>query len=219
MPKKYGWEEYLVIESDFIQARKFLAFDRQSNLDADSPFLHNEIVLLGSKVETAMKVLIKSGIDKEVIVKSISDYKALLLVMAPDIERYQVTIVGSDASPIRPFEGWSSSSLSWWSAYSEIKHGSSSRLPKLEHGLNLLAAFEILLHLIHVIEAKNRNESHVVYGLSELPKLLNLGFDGLWVLDRERPFLFGYEVSNYNLCKDMAAIKAMAQLLKSEKKD
>jgi len=58
MAKKYEWDNYLIIESEFIEAKKYLSFERQKNYEADSPFLHNEIVLLGSQVETAMKKLI-----------------------------------------------------------------------------------------------------------------------------------------------------------------
>lgn len=207
MSKKYGWEQYLAIESDFVIAKKYLSFDRQLNLDADSAFLHNEIVLLGSKVEVAMKELIKIVSDGRVSVGSMLEYKTLLLVMVPDIESYYVSLTGTDMPPLRPFENWSNKKLSWWSAYSEIKHGSTSRVPKLVHGLMLLAALAILLHLIHIINEKKRNGSFAEYDLSELPKLFTLGFEGAWIVNSTRPFTFGYDVSNYNLCSNNEAIQ------------
>lgn len=218
MINKYDWEQYLAIEDEFIQAKKYLSFDRQSNLDADSPFLHNEIVLLGSKVEIAMKVFIKNGCDGKIVASSISDYKRILLVMVPEIENYYVSLIGIDAPPIRPFYGWSTSALTWWSAYSAIKHGSTSRLPKLEHGLNLLAAYLILLHLIHVLNAKKKNEFSAEYDFIELPKLFRLGFEGTRIFNTERPFLFGFDVSNYHLCENMEAISSVIHQIEEEKK-
>lgn len=195
--KKYEWENYLIIEGEFIEARKYLSFERTVNYEADSPFLHNEIVLLGSKVEIAMKKLIfYANDDNKFRASDISDYKHALLTICPDLEKYETKLINNDLKFI-PFSNWSSNKLQWWDAYSSIKHGS-SRLAKLEHALNLLSAYQILLLIIHVMQSKEANEDKVFYTFAEMPKLLDPNFAR--ELYQSDEVGFGYVFDNIRIC-------------------
>ena len=213
MTKKYDWDNYLIIEQDFIEAKKYLSFERAANLEADSPFLQNEIVLLGSKVEIAMKKLIQCrNKDNSFCPGNISDYKRMLLVIFPDIESYESLLIHSDLK-ITPFKGWSQKQLTWWEAYSKIKHGS-SRIPKLEHALNLLSAYQILLFLIHYED--RCDEEYIFYTFDEMPKLLELQFQ--WELHPFGPIGFGFPREQIKECNNADRIKAEIENIMSERK-
>lgn len=216
MAKKYEWDNYLIIESEFIEAKKYLSFERQKNYEADSPFLHNEIVLLGSQVETAMKKLISyENPDKQFSPGNISDYKRLLLIMFPELEQYTVSIINTEIN-LTPFSSWSSNKLAWWDAYSKIKHGS-SRLPKLEHALNLLAAYAIILHLIHFEESKMEKREYIFYSFREMPQLLVFAFECDMA---EEDFIgYGYAIDQYKICADKSLIKEEIETIKKERED
>lgn len=210
--KKYDWDNYLIIENEFIEARKYLSFERTANLEADSPFLHNEIVLLGTKVETAMKKLISFHNPYESFCpNNISDYKRIILVLFPEIESYETVLTHSDYS-FTPFKDWSKSKLSWWEVYSKIKHGS-SRIPKLEHALNLLSAYQILLFLIQYEEQSNN--VYISYTLDEIPRLLNLQFH------RDTRIFeclgYGYPKEQIKVCEDEENIKNVIDSIREER--
>ena len=210
MKKKYDWENYLIIEDEFIEAKKYLSFERDANLDADSPFLQNEIVLLGSKVEMAMKKLISyRNPDRLFNPSNISDYRKILLVLFPDIELYGSNLLHTD-SQIVPFEDWSKTKLKWWEAYNGIKHGS-SRLPKLDHALKLLSAYQILLFLIHFEEEQDKD--YVFYTFDEMPRLLDLQFH-----HNLYPFGqiigFGFPKNQINVCADDSIILNVIEKIK-----
>ena len=216
MSKKHEWENYLIIESEFIEAKKYLAFDRPANYEADSPFLHNEIVLLGSQVEIAMKKLISfKNPDKRFSPGNISDYKRLLLIMFPELEQYTVSLVNTEIK-MTPFSEWSSKKLSWWDAYSQIKHGS-SRLPKLEHALNLLAAYAIILHLIHFEEAQEEKQEYIFYSFREMPQLLAFGFE--CGVAEEDYIGYGYDIKQYKTCEDESMIKDEIEKIEKEREE
>lgn len=215
MSKKYEWENYLIIESEFIEAKRYLSFERQANLEADSPFLHNQIVLLGSLVEIAMKKLISfHNPEKKFSPGNISDYRQLLLTIYPEIEEYKTLLLNTEIV-FTPFANWSSKKLQWWEVYSKIKHGS-SRLPKLDHALNLLAAYEILLHLIHVEEGKVAGDD-AFYSFREMPRLLSLQFQNY--IGQGDEIGFGYDSKDYNIVDDEEIIKGIINQLISEREE
>ncbi len=212
MAKKFDLEDYKIIENDFIEAKKYISFERTANLEVDSPFLHNEIVLLGSKVELAMKKLIGEIIEKEIFSPgNISEYRQLLLVLFPDIESYESVLINSELV-FTPFKGWSQKKLSWWDAYNSIKHGS-SRLPKLEHALNLLSAYQILLFLIYFKE--QQESEYVFYSLGEMPQLLELNFQK--ELHPFGAFGFGFPKEQIKECVDSNIIEQEILRIKREK--
>lgn len=211
--KKYDWDNYLIIESEFIEAGKYLSFERAENLEADSPFLQNEIVLLGAKVEMAMKKLISfRNKDKSFSPYNISDYKRILLVMFPQLETYKTVLIRYDY-PFIPFKDWSKKKLPWWETYSGIKHGS-SEIPKLKYALDLLAAYQILLFLIHYEE--QRDGEYVFYTLGEMPKLLDIQFDKETIIFGT--IGFGFPREQIKECNDKAIEKVIA-LIKQETKE
>lgn len=214
--KKYGWDNYLIIENEFIEAKKYLSFERQVNFETDSPFFHNEIVLLGSLVEIAIKKLIEfENPDNKFAPNKISDYRRLLLFLFPDIEKYHSTLIYSDII-LKPFEGWSKNRLKWWEAYSSIKHGS-SRLPKLEHALNLLSAYEIILHLIHFEEAKLAGDKYIFYQFTEMPRLLDFGFRSL--VSSTGIIGYGFNADQYKICDDKTCLQQLIDIIKEERSE
>lgn len=213
---KYGWENYLVIENEFIEAKRYLSFDRPANFEADSPFLHNQIVLLGSLVEIAMKKLIDyHNPEKSFSPGNINEYKQLLLTMLPDMEQYQVRLLNTETL-ITPFANWSSKKLQWWEAYNQIKHGS-SRLPKLDHALNALAAYEILLHLIHVEYGRSAGGSGAFYPFREMPRLLGLQF--VKYVGQNDELGYGFAKENYKICENEEEIKKVIDQILQEREE
>ena len=218
MIKKYEWEKYLIIESEFIEAKKYISFDRERNYEADSPFLHNEIVLLGAQVEISMKKLISyHNPVKGFSPYNIGDYRRLLLMVYPEMESYSTSLVNSDIT-FSPFKNWKNGKLAWWDAYSSIKHGS-SRLPKLEHALNLLAAYEILIHLVHCEETKAKGDEYIFYSFREMPGLLRLNIESeLYELD-DGMMGYGFEVAQYNIIDDIDVIKNEIEEIRGEREE
>lgn len=79
--KIYGWQRYLGIENDFLEALFYVSFDIK---DAYSEFFSREIILLGSEIEASFKKLCES--INGATPGNIGEYKAIILEAYPGIE-------------------------------------------------------------------------------------------------------------------------------------
>lgn len=169
--KKYNWDKYLVIEKEFIEAKKYVDFI-DANFNTVSIFFHNEITLLGSEFETACKYMAQK--TKKDIPGSIREYKTLLFDLFPDVIKYRVSFLGSNIS-INPLGEWSEEGKNgkWWDVYTDIKHGTNPKdsKPTLEIALKMLGIYYLILNLIHNIEAYPKDVEYYPYEWSKLVDL------------------------------------------------
>ena len=142
----YGWQRYLSIEKEFVDARYYVSFSVEN---AFSEFFSREITFLGSEIETAFKELCyrinkstpgNMGEYKEIIVKS---FPGLVDVFVKDIETGKISV---------PFQDWDKTRLEWWDAYTGVKHNVVDATATLRIAVQMLQAYEILLFCIGAIE-------------------------------------------------------------------
>ena len=172
---KYLWEKYLNLEKDFIVAKRYVDFDA-SFFNTTSDFFVNEITLLGSLLETALKHLAKLK-NPSCSVGNFGEIKGEILSSFPRIVSFETQMIGTNTA-FKPFDGWDSGNLNWWSIYTDTKHGD-DRHANMETALMMLSAFELVLFIIHAEDIKNgrcpsvnNDNSNVYYSLSEMPLLL-----------------------------------------------
>ena len=138
----YGWQRYLSIEKDFLDAQFYISFNIEN---AYSEFFSREIILLGSEIEAAFKVLCyeidgsKPG--------NIGEYKSTILGSYPRLVNICVRNNYTNQI-IRPFENWDKGGLDWWSVYTNIKHNLVDRSATLSIAVKMLQAYEIILFCI-----------------------------------------------------------------------
>ena len=174
MMEKFGWEQYLIIEEDFIAAKKYINFT-QNNYQVDSIFLRNEIVLLGSEIEIAFKKLI-NYLEPTTDAGNINQYKEKILLYYPNIVNFQTNLLGTEQI-FQPYQNWDADRLSFWDSYVNIKHGINNVLATLKLALDMLSAYEIILYFIHAEETRRQGGKEIEYFPLEWPKLLGLYFN------------------------------------------
>lgn len=179
----YGWERYLYIEQEFLNARQYISFEIKG---AYSDFFARCIILLGAEVEAAMKQLC-AELDSS-NAGNISDYKKAILSHFPNIVNFKVRLLCTDEE-IAPFHGWDNGQLSLWNTYTDVKHSLSIKQDAtLKNALDILAAYQILIFVIQAqknIKTGNFNKGTTAteayaFSLINQPKLLipmNVDFD------------------------------------------
>ena len=176
--KKYGWDTFLFIEEEFIQARRYIDFTT-TNMSATSVFFSNQTILLGAEIEKAFKYLIQL-IDSDKSRGNMADFKQESLLHYPKIPDFY-TYIKDEEIKFYPFHAWHTNGgkLSWWNVYNEEKHG--NKKSTLKDCLELLSAFEILLLIIHSEEINHpefriKEKQYIRYSITDLPKLLETKF-------------------------------------------
>lgn len=155
----FGWQRYLGIEKDFLDAQYYVSFDLT---DVYSEFFTREIIFLGAEIESAFKELCSRLGNTSA--GNISQYKTTILGEYPCIE--DIGIINKRNNSIsKPFEQWNIKSIAWWGVYTGIKHNIVDRHATLKIAMDMLQAFELLLFCI---SATNGN---FMIKLSEMPKL------------------------------------------------
>lgn len=175
--KKYDWDKFLFVEEEFVQAMRYVDFVVE-NMNATSVFFSNKIVFLGSEIEKDCKYLLKL-VDSSLPRGNMKNFKEGILNFYPKIVDFRTYIKGSDLT-FQPFQSWNEKNgrLPWWDAYNNEKHG--LKTATLRDSLELLAALEILLYIIHSEETLKRegmtDGCYTRYTLLELPNLMETKF-------------------------------------------
>lgn len=155
---KYHWEYYLVLEKDFLQTERFIAFDLGKNYlynknvctnYGNSMCFSNEFIKqyqsICSEIDVILKTMCKE-INNNSKAKKIKEYTNEVLKKWPRITNQKV---GMKDIELQPFMNWSLlpyNSPDWWTPYNKVKHKRVTNYKKanLKNVLNSLAALYIL---------------------------------------------------------------------------
>jgi hypothetical protein len=156
----FGWQRYLSIENDFLNAQYYVSFDVQN---AFSEFFTREVILLGAEIEAALKVLCKE-IKPDETAGNMGEYKETILNAYPGI--VNMVIRNRKTNVItKPFEGWDCGHLHWWDIYTHVKHGLVDCEATVKVATDMLQAYEVLLWSISAVRGS------VGISFIEMPKL------------------------------------------------
>lgn len=199
MSDKFFWEKYLSIEKDFIDAKRYVDFV-PANYNVSSDFFSNEIILIGSLIESSLKHLANLR-DPGCSVGNFGEIKGQILTQFPKIVLAETHLNGTE-KVFSPFSGWNDGPLDWWESYTDIKHGKLEKA-SLKLSLVMLSAFEIVLFLIHSEQVRigeisnpDRNRTFVYYSFSEMPSLIIPNFTYTQQMGSGN-FYFLYPISKY----------------------
>lgn len=140
----YGWQRYLGIEKDFLQAQFYVSFKCEK---VYSEFFTREVILLGAEIEAALKVFC-SKIDSTKRPKDMKKYSQIVLGKYPGITEIEVKSRNPEVVAGKPFEGWSEGELPWWKVYTTVKHNVIDNSATSQVALQMLQAYEILLFCV-----------------------------------------------------------------------
>lgn len=161
------WKYYLILEERFENSIRYVELQRDNYSTYSIDFV-NQIQMIGSEIDVIMKAM--SGFcatDR----KNIADYASVILVKYPDIVNWEIKV--RDIVYI-PFGGWNASnaasSLPWWEAYNDVKHGRDGNFKKasLENTLNALMALYLLEMLYFKKIAEDENKPDVIVDGSKI---------------------------------------------------
>lgn len=112
------WNYYLSLESDLANTSRYIEPTGQENVHS---FEFAKLIILAcTEVESVFKLLCME-LDSAKECGNIGEYKQMILGRYPRIVDAQVTISRLGRS-ISPFEDWGNKKLSWWDAYTDVKH-------------------------------------------------------------------------------------------------
>ncbi|MEA5050755.1 MAG: hypothetical protein VB021_04695 [Oscillospiraceae bacterium] len=112
------WNYYLSLERDLANTSRYIEPVGQECVHS---FEFTKLIILAcTEVESVFKWLC-AEIDGTRGCGNIADYKQVILGKYPRIVDASVTISRLGRS-ITPFEKWDSEKLSWWDAYTQVKH-------------------------------------------------------------------------------------------------
>lgn len=138
----YGWQRYLGIEKDFLEAQFYVSFDISS---AYSEFFTREVILLGVEIEAAFKELCSRTTGT--VPGNMGQYKDVILSNYPGI--VDIYVKNKQTNIIeKPFENWDNGRLTWWDAYTNVKHNLIDQNATLQVALSMLKAYELLLFCV-----------------------------------------------------------------------
>ena len=139
-----------------------------SNQENTFSFAFYKIIILScTEIETIFKTITKkiTGVEKGII----SDYKKDILGKYPKIVAAKV-FVERWGKTIIPFESWDKGKLSWWEAYSHLKHNRKEDFKEAtyQNAVYCLGALYILiLYLAKIFNIDNVDDSRSNYISSE----------------------------------------------------
>ena len=204
-----AFEQYEIIEEDFINFIKYVPLNEEKHLEVYSPILRDIIIRTCSQIEIFFRewALLEISDNKNKNAKlyesytknegrfwKFSDYYTLIS------DKKEKIYVSNLKQNICPFENWIEPKKTpyWWQAYNSIKHGERSNLKKatLEHALNSVAAL-FLLHCMNKFSYKylyNMKSLQFDVNYSSLV-IRNLGITT--PIDKKK-YLFKYETQDHN---------------------
>lgn len=139
------WRYYLQLESQFMESIEYVEL-HPSNFSAFSNRYALLIQAIGAELDSLFKFF--CGFDLSAR-KSISDYAGQILQSNPNIVNQKIKL-RQFGFEIQPFQGWDAThaaqSLSWWSAFTNIKHNRSAHIQEAsqQNTLNILGALYLL---------------------------------------------------------------------------
>ena len=183
---KRHWEYYLVLEKDFLEVERYVAFDLGDNYlynnqnvtdNGNSECFSNEFIKQYQAICSEIDVILKS-ICKEnnSNANKMEQYTSEILNIWSGIIQQKVKMKDIE---LQPFLNWSSQpqykSPDWWTPYNKVKHERLSNYKKanLKNTLNALAALYILeLYFVKFIGDRD-NVRDVPNDVSKLFELIN----------------------------------------------
>ena len=139
------WRYYLQLESLFMESIEYVEL-HPSNFSAFSNRYALLIQAIGAELDSLFKFF--CGFDLSAR-KSISDYAGQILQNNPNIVNQKIKL-RQFGFEIQPFQGWDAThaaqSLSWWSAFTNIKHNRSADIHESsqQNTVNILGALYLL---------------------------------------------------------------------------
>lgn len=151
------WKYYIILEERFEGTTRYVELT-EDNYSTYSIDFVNQIQTIGSEIDVIMKSMCGlNSTDRSTITK----YATIILNDYPDIVSFEVK--ARDIS-YKPFDGWNAEraadSLSWWSAYNNVKHGRNENFKdaNLKNVLNALMAL-YLLEMLYFKKIADDNEA------------------------------------------------------------
>lgn len=158
---KLHWEYYLVLEKDFLEIERYVAFDLGENYlyintdtnisnKGNSECFSNEFIKQYQAICSEVDVMIKSicqEINKNSSADNMEQYTDEILERWSDIIEQKVKLKEIE---LQPFANWSKKpnykSPDWWTPYNKVKHYRLQNYKKanLKNTINALAALYIL---------------------------------------------------------------------------
>lgn len=185
---KCHWEYYLVLEKDFLEIERYVAFDLGDNFlytnnlvtdNGNSECFSNEFIKQYQAICSEVDVILKS-ICKEININS----------TANDMEKYSDEILNTWSGivqqkvklkdiELQPFSNWSSQpqykSPDWWTPYNKVKHNRLANYKKanLKNTINALAGLYILEQYFVKYIGGRDNVEDVPNDISKLFEMVN----------------------------------------------
>ena len=134
------WNYYCTLSEDMFHTFRFV--EPKGQEDVYSIEFAKIIILSCTELESVFKAIGSAVEGREG--GNIADYKGTLLLRFPRIVEAEVRIPRLDRK-IKPFEGWDTGGLSWWDAYTTIKHwqGASFATATFHNAIYALSALYI----------------------------------------------------------------------------
>lgn len=137
------WNYYLTLEGDLADTSRYIEPAGQENVYS---FEFAKLLILScTEIESVFKIICKEIVGQQVE-GNIAKYKEVILKKYPKITEATVT-VNRLGKNIEPFATWSSGTLTWWSAYQEVKHYRGGYFNKATY-INAVTAIAALYILI-----------------------------------------------------------------------
>lgn len=207
---KCHWEYYLVLERDFLEIERYVAFDLGDNhlytigsiTDlGNSECFSNEFIKHYQAICSEVDVILKS-ICKEINIVSVANnmeqYTNEILSVWSGIVGQKVKLGDVE---LQPFLNWSASpsyqSPDWWTPYNKVKHERLANYKKanLKNTLNALSALYILEQYIAKYIGGRDNVIDVPNDVSKMFKLVNYATNNT-VIGKDSYFVTEYDIGS-----------------------
>lgn len=175
------WQYFLTIEDDLSNTSRYLEPTGQEN--AFSFEFYKIIMLSCGEIETVLKRLCKvileeEGIDKEC--GNMGEYKGTILGKIPRIGDALVIVPRWHAKNIYPFSEWTTGKLSWWEAYTALKHNRSINFCNATYRnavFSLAGLYILILYLYRFVGFDCKGDDSKYFESNYYPKPLYDGPD------------------------------------------
>lgn len=153
------WQYYMMLEEKFIKTLNFVELN-EDNYNTYSKEFASLIIVIGAELDAIFKLFCSESNEKN---QSITDYAKYILDIYPDIRGQSMSI--NKEITIKPFSLWSKEqpgkSLSWWSAYTDIKHDRilNYKEATLDNCLNIIGALFLLEMKIFLSFKKDKKDN------------------------------------------------------------
>ena len=112
------WNYYLVLDRDMDSTSRFV---EPTQKDVYSFEFQKLIILCCTEIENVFKLICQNTPSVKTTAGNMGEYKEAILSCYPKIVEAEVSIPRISET-LRPFDGWDSGPLPWWSVYQDIKH-------------------------------------------------------------------------------------------------